>query len=344
MGHGNIYRGEQWQAISTPDVYFTQQYYQMSALLESDVAETVLLEWNDDAGSIRMPLIVRNIPGTDFFDATSAYGYGGPWSEGSPNLIEFRQFFDEWAHANQVVSSFLRFHPLLDNALAFSDIFRVKKMGQTAAWDLSRSQDLVSTMASNHRRNWRKAERAGVEPRITLHPAETASFEYVYEVAMDRLSADSFYHFSTDYWAAMRTDMRHMTLQADAVYEGRVIASVWCLLGRDYLHFHLNGTTDEARELRGAFVAHMAAAQWGRDNGYATAHLGGGYGGATSALLDWKHRYDPETPLRDFYIATVVHDTEIFEQLASRAAETSFFPPWRAQTVEQAERASDLSA
>lgn len=336
MGSSQMLTPQQWADVPHPDVYFNAAYAETFALLEPDVSHTLLLNWADTNGVVRLPLIVRHIPGTEFFDATSAYGYGGPWVEGSPNLEEFRTFFDEWAHEQWVVTTFLRFHPLLENAKQFANVLPVVHAGQTAAWDLADTTDLVAAMASNHRRNYRKAIRAGVEARITVHPTETATFQHIYEVAMSRLSASSYYHFSDEHWDSVRNKLGPVSVQADAVYQDRVIASVWCLTGEQYLHFHLNGTTDEARELRGAFVAHVGAAQWGQEHGYALAHLGGGYGGSDSALLDWKHRYSPATELRDFFIAKVIHDQQIYDQLAREFPATEYFPPWRAMVGESA--------
>lgn len=326
---------QEWSQISTPDVYFTQQYHEVSSYLEPDRPQAVLVDWSSPTGAVRLPLILRECAEPGTFDATSAYGYGGPWIEGSPDLFAFREYLHEWAHDNNVVTTFLRFHPLTHNARDFSAIFPVRKIGETASWNLQHSDDLVAGMASNHRRNWRRAIRSGVEARITENPESIETFRRIHDIAMERLDANSFYYFSDDYWSALVSKLGQRSIQADAVYEGRTIASVWCLLGNDYIHFHLNGTMDEARDLRGAFVAHVAAAQWGKDHGFSIAHLGGGFGGAASALLDWKHRYDPATPLNDFYVANIVHNEAAFQRMAAEVSTTDYFPPWRDPSLRQ---------
>src|SRR5699024_2266229 len=149
------------------------------------------------------------------------------------------------------------------------------KVAETIAWNL-RTDDLIGQLAANHRRNWRKADRAGVEARIIPNPSDTKTFRVLYENTMQRLGTKSFYWFPEAYWSGLENELSEHSLQVDAVYQGRTIASVWCLLGRDYMHFHLNGTTDESQDLRGTFIAHLAAAEWGRDQGYELAHLGGG--------------------------------------------------------------------
>lgn len=316
---------EDWANMDTPDVYFTKEYHEVSARLETDSSEVVLLKWQDNAGIVYLPLVLREIPGQDYFDATNAYGFGGPWVEGHPDVHAFRQYFDDWAMEHRVVASFLQFHPLFHIDSAVAQIFSVKKAGETVVWNL-KSDDLLGQMAANHRRNWRRAHRAGVETRVIHNPGSTESFRSLYEVGMKRLSARAFYWFPDEYWTGLENQLGERSIQVDAIYEGRIIASVWCLLGNDALHFHLNGATDEGRNLRGTFVAHLAAAQWGQEQGYSLGHLGGG---ANAALLDFKHRFDPATPNRDFYISTLVHDEVGFRQFSTGLPETSFFPPWR---------------
>lgn len=316
---------EDWAKMDTPDVYFTNEYHSVSAVLERDYSRYELLKWQDTTGTIHLPLVLREIVGQGCFDATNAYGFGGPWITGAPDMLAFRQFFDRWAREQQVVSTFLQFHPLFDIPPALAAAFSVQKTGETVVWNLQ-SDDLVGHMAANHRRNWRRAVRAGVEARITYQPTETKSFRRLYELGMQRLGAKPFYWFSDAYWARLQDQLGARSLQVDAVYEGRAIASVWCLLGNDTLHFHLNGASDEGRDLRGTFVAHLAAAQWGQEQGFSVGHLGGG---AQEALLDFKQRFDPATPRRDFFIARMVHDADRFRDVAAGLPETQYFPPWR---------------
>lgn len=329
LANGRVVATSEWAGIATPDVYFTQEYHATSALADPDFSRSVLLEWSDDAGSVYLPLMLRTIEGQDCFDATSAYGYGGPWFEGQPDLLSFRRFFDDWARDNHVVSTFLRFHPLLNNAENFLEILPVKHVGQTAVWNLEESDGLVEGMSKNHRKSWRRAVRAGVEARVRENPDDVDDFRRLYELSMGRLSADSSYWLSEQYWASLRDRLGKNSLLVEAVYEDRVVAAVWCLVSENYLHFHLSGTTDEGRQLGGAFICRVAAAQWALEAGKSQAHFGGGVGGTGSSLLDWKRRFDESASLLDFSVANVIHDEENFARLADGYPRNGFFPPWR---------------
>lgn len=329
LAHGRVVPPGEWTELSTPDIYFTKEYHATSALADPDFFRSVLLEWTDDAGRVYLPLMLRKIKDEDYFDATSAYGYGGPWLEGQPDLLAFRAFFDGWARENHVVSSFLRFHPLTNNAEDFSEILPVKKIGQTAVWNVGESDGLVEGMAKNHRKSWRRAVRSGLEARVTKNPVDVDGFRSLYELSMGRLSADSSYWLSDKYWASLRDKLGRDSLLVEAVYQDRVVAAVWCLVSDGYLHFHLSGTTDEGRRLGGAFICRVAAAEWAREAGKSQAHFGGGVGGAGSSLLDWKRRFDESAPLRDFSVANLIHDEEPFFRLSEGYPRNGFFPPWR---------------
>lgn len=318
-----------WINIPVPDIYFSFEYHSASMLLEPSAVRATLLEWRDPSGIIRMPLIIRKIEGTDYFDATSAYGYGGPWSEGEPQYAEFSEALNDWANENRVLCTFLRYHPLLRNADAFRAHLSSIDVGPTAAWDLQSSNDLLESMSKGHRKTYRRALRAGVESRITQNPEDIDNFKNLYETSMNRLAASNFYRFPDSYWDRIIRGFGDQTLLVEAVFEDKTVAAALCLVTDEYLHFHLSGTSDGGRQLGGAIVCRVAAATWGRNRGLSLAHFGGGLGGKESTLLSWKRKFDENLPLLQFSIGKVIHSEERFSYLASKYPETNFFPPWR---------------
>lgn len=330
MGKIGEISSTEWKLLSVPDVYYTAQYYEAARLLESDAYRVALLEWSDAKGVVRLPLIIRKVPNTIYFDATSAYGYGGPWIEGDPDIESFSEAYDEWGVENGVICSFLRFHPLLENAVPFLKDLPVRRVGPTAGWSLTKNNDLVAGMSKDHRKTYRRAIRSGLEARITIKPRDVDDFKKIYSVSMDRLAADGFYHFSDDYWNEMQEKLGSSTVMVEAIYEERVVAAAWCLVTDKYLHYHLSGTSNEGRKLGGSVVCRVAAANWGQENGLELAHMGGGVGGADSTLLRWKQKFDEALPLFNFYVANLIHQEDLYTQISSSYPNSEFFPPWRA--------------
>lgn len=320
---------EKWASMDVPDVYFMQQYYEISKVLEKDFSKNLLLEWVDEKGRILFPLMIRKIPSTSYYDTTTAYGYGGPWIEGEPDLVQFAKHFDLWAKKNNVVCTFLRFHPLIKNAETFRTVLPVRRIGPTAAWNLKKDDGLIEGMAKGHRKTFRRAHKAGLEIRIQSNPVSMDEFKSIYHKSMNRLSADGFYHFEDGYWKSALEKLGTNTLLVEAIYEDETVAAVWCLFSENFLHFHLSGTTDEGRRHGGSVLCRVAAAQWAKENGINTAHFGGGVGGEDSTLLTWKRRFDESNPPLDFYVSNLVHLEEAYSQIAAEYEPNSFFPPWR---------------
>ena len=61
MAPGHLSQIDHWHTSDPPDIYFTRDYFDVSASLEPDFAESVLLQWQDDTGVVYLPLLLRTI-------------------------------------------------------------------------------------------------------------------------------------------------------------------------------------------------------------------------------------------------------------------------------------------
>lgn len=336
MPQGRVVDHAEWSTMAVPDIYFSLGYHLASGTIEPDFHEAVLVEWSDDQGVVRMPLLLRKIPGTEFLDATSAYDYGGPWIEGTPDLAAFFAYLNDWAHEYRVVCTFLRFHPLLKNAEAVSPFIPVRKVGVTFGWDLAQDRDLVAGMSHGHRSRYRKALRDGMKMRITAAPKDISSFRDIYEQTMDRLSAREFYYFPESYWTSLQENLGEDLVLAEVIYQDHVAAAALFLIGENYLHYHLSGTSDLGRTKGASVFSNTSIARHAREKGFEVMHMGGGPGGETSTLVGWKHDFDTAAELHDFHVGEILHDADAFETLSADSGDKEFFPPWRARRVSTA--------
>jgi lipid II:glycine glycyltransferase (peptidoglycan interpeptide bridge formation enzyme) len=208
----------------------------------------------------------------------------------------------------------------------------VHDLGATVVWRTAPDRgDLLPLMHSHHRRAARKADRAGVEIRITENPPELTAFRTCYDATMRRQDAAPYYFFRDAYWDALvRTRGGGTMVLVDALLEGELAASLLCIAGGGALHYHLGASTDAARAVGASNRCFLAAASWAQEAGIGQFHLGGGVGGGEgSTLLQFKHRFDPESELARFHIAKIVHDASAYEELAGTTSTDGFFPPWR---------------
>jgi serine/alanine adding enzyme len=303
---------EAWDALleerGVTDVYFKRDYVEASAQLEPGRAVFLRSE------SAVFAAIVRADPR----DVITPYGYGGPIG------TDFWRHYDEWCRANEIVTTFVRFHPLYGNQRDAASNVLVEPLAGTVAWRLDAEGDLFERMHRHHRRVIRKAQEAGLEASMTVAPRTLERFVGLYELTMDRRNAASFYYFPARYWEALETSLRmHVVL-----FESED-AALLCLAAKPWLHYHLGATSDQGRRRGASNLLFFEAAKWAAAEGFTRFHLGGGVGGRADSLLEFKLRFDPEG-LVEAATGKIVHDETAYHELVGRDAETEgFFPAYR---------------
>jgi hypothetical protein len=312
----------QWDGLlerhGCADAYLLRAYVEASRVL--DPGQPVLLE--DDG--VVMACIVREINGTER-DVMTPYGYGGPVGDGSHE--RFYELYEEWCRDRDIVSTFIRYHPLFEN---YRWAPRASYSSPTVGWPLD--GDLLAGMHGKHRNVVRKAQKAGVAVDVTAAPDDLSTFGALYEQTMQRQAAAEYYFFPSEYWQRL-TALGGSIVRFDALAEGEVVASALCLRGDRWLHYHLGATADSARDLGASNLLLYTAALWGQTQQLAEFHLGGGAGGAEDSLFAFKERFSPSNR-REFWVGKVVHDENAYRRLSGGAGidYDGFFPAYRAST------------
>ncbi len=101
-----------WSARSGREVMAHPDFAGLFARPEDRV---VCAAGEDAGGAILFPLVLRPLaaepwarPGESRWDATTPYGYGGPFSFGSPDEARYWRDHSEWCRDARVVSTFAR--------------------------------------------------------------------------------------------------------------------------------------------------------------------------------------------------------------------------------------------
>jgi serine/alanine adding enzyme len=322
---------EEWDGlldrIGCRDAYFQHGYAEASSVL--DGGRPTLLHVTGSGGEVVFACSVRPVPGSSgLSDITTPYGYGGPVAVGSaPPVERFWELYEGWCAENRVVSTFVRFHPLLENHRLAPPSVDLEQLADTVSWRLDGDDDLFAGMHRHHRRVVRKAEPlVAVEARE--RPDRLDAFAELYEATMRRQDAAPFYFFPPAYWEKLAGGLREPLVCFDAVLEGEVVASILCLASPPWLHYHLGATLDSARALGASHLLMLTVARWGRERSYEELHLGGGVGGSEDSLWEYKRRFSPGGR-REAWIGKLVHDEEAYAALAGSRDRSGFFPAYR---------------
>ena len=310
--------------LGCADAYLSLPYVEASCVL--DPGEPALLHVTDEGGDVVFACIVRAIPGTDARDVTTPYGYGGPVGAGAePPFARFYEQYESWCAERDLVSTFVRFHPLFENHRVAG--LHASYSSPTVGWPLY--GDLLAGMHGKHRNTVRKAMKAGVTVESTPEPSDLDAFVSLYEQTMRRQEAGEFYFFPAAYWKRLRA-LGDRLIRFDATVDGEVLASALCLRGDRWLHYHLGATDDSARDLGASNLLLYEAALWAQRQGLETFHLGGGAGGREDSLFAFKQRFGPDG-VREFWTGKAVHDEEAYRRLSGGAEidYEGFFPAYR---------------
>ena len=317
------------------DIYYKNEYVQ--SMLKGSKDKGVLFFYSDNEFSVCYPMIIKDIahseqfegllPENTYFDMEVPYGYGGPLCVGHNEKSE-KQFIKEltkWCIDQNVVSQFIRFHPVLDNQSYCENIGVEKKyIHHTIAMHTTNAEDILKNMDSKKRNMVRKAEKNGVIIEIDENLDGIDDFKRIYTTTMDQHNADDMYYFTDEYYAFLKSDFLDHTVLFKAVYEGKIIAASLFFFDDNNIHYHLSGKDAEYRNLAPTDLLLYTAACWASKRGIKKFHLGGGLS-ENDSLYDFKKGFNKNATL-DFYIGRTIFLQEKYDELLSvrERADASF--------------------
>lgn len=322
------------------DIYFDKNYGKLYEKVENGENKIFELETSD--GKITNQFIKRKIPigilEEDYFDIVTPYGYGGPIIEkcvgNKEKLLEdYEKNFKKYCIENNIVSEFVRFHPILNNAIDFKNIYSAECIRKTLGTNLKDYEEPIKEEFSKScRKNIRQALNKGVTFKIIEKPTNISNFKEIYYSTMDRNNASDYYYFDDDYFDNIIANFHDNLILIEAIYEEKVIACGLYFVYNKLIHVHLSGTLSEYLYLSPAYILRYALTLWGKEKGYEIIHHGGGRSNSPEdSLYKFKKLFAKNTEF-DFYVGKKVWNDEIFNLLCESKnvdKNIDFFPPYR---------------
>lgn len=325
------------------DIYYNEYYGKLYEDTENGKLEK--FEVVSEYGKIEHIFIKRKIEiGDDnnWYDIVTPYGYGGPIITECKNkeklLDQFTENFTEYCANNNIVSEFIRFHPIFENALDFQNIYDVTYSRHTVGTNLKDYDDPVQAEFSKSlRKEIRKAEKNGVTVKTILGPQDLSVFKKLYEETMDRNGAEDYYYFPDSYYEYILKYLNKFVLEIQLIYEDEIIASEMYFIEGDLMHAHLLGSNQKMLDLNAGALLEATAARWGHEHGYRYIHHGGGRTSAEDdSLYTYKKKYGKNTEF-DFYVGKKIWNKEKYDELVSlrekelnHKIDSEYFPKYRA--------------
>lgn len=340
---------EQWQRymkkMPRADVYFTAEYCHIYENNQEGQAQLFVYEEGDSC--ICYPYLLREIDCArlyvdvqeKLYDVTTPYGYGGPLTnitdeqERKKHFQTFQYLFGEYCKMQNIVTEFVRFHPLIRNDRdydALTPIFNRNTVALTLQED---EGALMDSLRNKGRNRVKYAMKQGLT--VTEEGLDHLDwFAENYAKTMEKNQADTYYFFKEGFFRDTVELLKDNITTFAVRYEGEIIASCMFMHYNDYVSYHLTGSKQEYLHLAPSNLLVWHAAAWFGKLGYKSLHLGGGYQ-QDDDLLRFKRNFT-KNPLLEFYIGKKIHMPDMYDRLTKGIeAEGSFFPLYRHHSVNE---------
>lgn len=324
-------------------IYFDEKYGRLYEKIENGICK--VFRFPHALGTVQHMFIKREIPisvnGKTYYDIVTPYGYGGPLiencnSEDIDELVnEFNRAFQEYCHEQDIISEFIRFQPVIDNARDFMNCYDVIYIRNTVGTNLKDYDDPVQQeFSKSTRKNIKKALQAGVKSHVTLAPENFKQFKSIYHETMARNNADPFYYFDDAYFERLLNYFGENMLLVEVVYMDQIIGMGLNYVYDNMIHTHISGTLTDFQHLAPAYIMQYALVVWGKENGIDLIHDGGGRTNSEDdSLYLFKKQFGKNTRFK-FFVGKKIWDAKIYEELCKVAdvdLDSDYFPAYRSK-------------
>jgi hypothetical protein len=322
------------------DVYHLPEYLEVSAMYEGtdEDAGAMAFHVRDEGFFCLIPLLIRRLPAeldapADWRDARSPYGYAAPLFHGDSASVDraVRAFTEECRNRN-IVSAFIRMHPLLSIPPVLAEYGHLVKHGETVHVNLTLTEAALWSQTRERLRSYiNRLQRAGFHVRFDDWSTYN-DFVNVYGETMTRLQANRFYRFPAEYFRDLRVALSER-LHLCSVFDECGEFSCGALLteNQGIVQYHLSGTAGRFLSLSPSKLMLHEIILWAKRAGHKILHLGGGLGGQADSLLHFKAGF---SPLRsDFFTYRLVCDAAKYaclsQQIRPEILSEDYFPQYR---------------
>jgi hypothetical protein len=263
----------------------------------------------------QMKIFRGALPASNYFDLTTPYGYGGPLIEGNFDALSQKKFMNElndYCMQNNIVSQFVRFHPLLNNSIHMRDICEILQIKETIVIDTIMPEVINKNMDSKNRNMIRKARKSGVSIKRDTGK-HIDEFIKIYEATMKDNSANSYYYFKREYYDYLIKEMSNNTVYFYSYVDDIMISAAIFFYNEKYMHYHLSGMLKEYRHMGSMNLLLSEAAEWASKQGIELLHLGGGVS-AIDGLYRFKKQFN-KNGSRPFYIGRNIFNKKAYDEL-----------------------------
>ncbi|MEM8937780.1 MAG: GNAT family N-acetyltransferase [Bacteroidota bacterium] len=329
---------EQWDKILLEigkyDCYHTFEYHNIC----SEVGNTpILLEYRSKNLLIALPLILRPIEGTDYFDFTSVYGYPGPIHNGKLTeeaRLTFQESLTSYFFDKKVVSVFSRLNPFIgEQESTLENLGTIEYLGDVVNIDLTKDIELQRQLFSKTTKRYLNKTRRLCYTKKSNDLDDIQVFMDLYYENMDRVNAKKLYYFDKDYFVKLANSQTFKTEIIYAVLQetDEIISAAMMFKTNDIVQYHISGTKNDYLHMTPIRLLLDETRIDGSNEGFTFFNLGGGLGSEEDSLFQFKASFSKD--FKAFKVWKHIVDETVYETLVKEKeiqdTGTNFFPKYR---------------
>ena len=316
------------------DFYHTFDYH----VIEKSKSQTpILLKYTENNIVIGLPLLIRKIRNTKYYDATSVYGYAGPISKGvdvSFDNVLFTKTIVDYFITNNIVSVFSRINPFINyqkNILI--NCGEIVNQGKIVYIDLSLEE--VNQIKKYQKRLRTYINKARKQCFISKAESkdDIKEFMAIYYENMERVNATKHYFFGEDYFKGIMesNDFETEIYLAKDPSSGNTMAGCMFVTMNKIVHYHLSGCKKEYLDVAPVkfLIDNMRIVSTKKELHY--FNLGGGLGAYhEDSLFRFKSSFSKD--FSEFNLWKLIVNEDIYNHLVEInkvTVETTYFPKYR---------------
>jgi hypothetical protein len=319
--------------VDSYDFYHTFDYHKFSI---TEPERAVLLVYRNQDLLIGIPLIIRPIFNTNYFDATSVYGYPGPISKNIPEDFDNSHLqieLDKYFKKHSIIAVFSRLNPYINHQKNILNGIG-ECVDKSAVVAINLTTDLETQRLGYQRRiksQINKARRLCDIIKIENN-GDITEFTDIYYETMDRVNAKESYYFSKAFFTEFlnSNDFQTDVLLAVTKDTKETIAGAMFVKTNHIVQYHLAGTKTDFLNLNPVKILIDEMRIIASKEKYDYLNLGGGLGSTEDSLLRFKMSFSKD--LKTFCIWKYISNETIYRNLTEKHTIKSidFFPAYRA--------------
>lgn len=312
---------ENWKEIidihfrNVSDVFLAEEYCKCFQAASADVVCEAFF-YKNDSFVFLLPYLKKVIPGTEFFDFETVYGYSGPLVS-EDNLHELEIAWDNFkalGMKQKLVAGLIRFNPFLKNAQEVKSVKLIYDR-DIVAIDLSQSEDdlLFKSIHHKHRNAINKTKRCNVQFLEDKSFSFYSKFQDLYSKTMERVGAQSFYLFDESFFKNLKNNLKDDLLLYGVLSDGELVSACLVLKRGELAHYFLSASDEKYWDLSPNTFMVFETALALKKLGIKEFNLGGGYSNNEDSLFKFKQRFSKIS--LPFFIGKIILNQVVYENL-----------------------------